>query len=115
VFLELGADDGSCDHNTLVSSRSGTIGPTAAKFGKPEAESDFSGDLFRSFCSGGIVGWRKWMQDNPNHQAYLLAEIFSMDLDMAKKALEQSKQVFGAWILFKTFGILFRSIAVVGF
>jgi hypothetical protein len=36
------------------------------------------------------------MQDNPNHQAYLLAEIFSMDLDMAKKALEQSKQVFGA-------------------
>jgi hypothetical protein len=36
------------------------------------------------------------MQDNPNLQAYLLAEIFSMDLDMAKKAFEQSKQVFGA-------------------
>jgi hypothetical protein len=27
------------------------------------------------------------MQDDPNLEAYLLAEIFSMDLDMAKKLL----------------------------
>lgn len=33
------------------------------------------------------------MQDNPNLQAYLLAEIFSMDLDMARKLSNNPNRV----------------------